>query len=78
MLSDKSRYSSIRKPTISVFGLSHELARALEPVKQSLEIITGSRAGMSELKGLSPDADTRAIVKKINEICERLNASGKC
>lgn len=68
----------MRKPTISVFGLSPELARALEPVKQSLEIVTGSRAGMTELKGLSSSADLKAVIEKINEICRRLNASGGC
>lgn len=75
---EMKRQTAIRKPTISVFGLSSEMARFVEPIKQSLEIITGSRAGMSELKGLKESATTKDVVAKINEICARLNASGKC
>lgn len=75
---EMKRQTAIRKPTISIFGLSSEMARFMEPVKQSLEIITGSRAGLSELKGLSKSASLEDVVKKVNEICARLNASGKC
>lgn len=66
-----------RKPTINTFGLSPELARALEPVKQSIEMITGARNGMKALKKLSSDATTAEIADRINEIISRLNASGK-
>lgn len=78
MAIEMQRQTAVRKPTISVFGLSSEMARFVEPIKQSLEIITGSRAGMSELKGLSKAASLEEVVAKVNEICARLNASGKC
>ena len=67
-----------RKPTITTAGLGRELARALEPVKQSVEMITGARVGSPELKGLPPTASMQAVVRKINEIIARINASGTC
>lgn len=67
---------AIRKPTITTAGLSSELAKALEPVKQSVEMITGARIGMKEIAGLPQSTSARALVGKINEIIARLNASG--
>ncbi len=67
---------AIRKPTITTAGLSPELAKALEPVKQSVEMITGARTGMPEIAGLPQSTSARALVGKINEIIARINASG--
>lgn len=68
----------IRKPTISIFGLSPELARALTPIKLSLDLLTGRGTRERELKGLPSNASYEEIVAKINEICRRINASGTC
>ena len=65
-----------RKPTIVTSGFSYEISKALEPVKQSIEMITGARAGFKEIKGLPPEATTTDVINKINEIICRLNASG--
>lgn len=67
----------IKKPTITTAGLSHELARALEPVKQSIEMLTGARRGMPEIAGLPDGAKLEAVVQKLNEVIARLNASGE-
>lgn len=64
-----------RKPTIVTSGLPPQMAHALEPVKQSLEMIMGQRQG--EIKGLRSNASSTEVVAKINEIIARINGSGK-
>ncbi|WP_322152292.1 hypothetical protein [Paratractidigestivibacter sp.] len=66
-----------RKPSVTITGLPTSLAKPLEAVKQSIEMITGARPGMSELKGLPDDAGLLTVIEKINEIIARINASGK-
>ena len=65
-----------RKPVVTTAGLDPSLARALEPVKQSLEIITGVRSNVRELKALKKDATLEDVISAVNKIMERLNASG--
>ena len=65
-----------RKPTITTSGIDPQLARVLEPVKQSIEMLTGVRNGLKELDGLPREASQAEVVAKINEIIARLNASG--
>lgn len=65
-----------RKPVITTSGLSPQLARTIEPVKQAIEMITGSRAGLKEIKGLPKGARMEDVVEKVNQIIARLNASG--
>lgn len=67
-----------RKPVITTAGLPMNLARVLEPVKQCLEMLTGARSNVREIKGLPKDATNEQIVEKINQIARRLNASGEC
>lgn len=66
-----------RKPSISISGLPTNLAKPMETVKQSIEMITGARPGMKELTGLHRDAGLVTVIEKINEIVARINASGK-
>lgn len=66
-----------RKPTVTTAGIDPSLARALEPVKQCLELITGARSGVNELVGLRRESTLNDVVAKINEIISRINASGK-
>lgn len=66
-----------RKPVVVTSGLSPDLARALEPVRQTLEMLTGSRSGMRELQAIPKDATTEQIIEAVNSIMARLNASGK-
>lgn len=68
--------SEPRKPTITTSGIDPQIARVLEPVRQSIEMLTGVRAGIKELKGLPQGASMNDVVEKINEIISRLNASG--
>lgn len=65
-----------RKPTIVTVGLKPELAKALEPVKQSVEMLTGARVGTPELFGLPQKSSGIALIGKVNEVIARLNASG--
>ena len=65
-----------RKPTITTSGIDPQIARILEPVKQSIEMLTGVRNGLEELDGLPREASLTEAVAKINEIIARLNASG--
>ena len=65
-----------RKPTIVTVGLKPELAKALEPVKQSVEMLTGARVGTPELYGLPQKTSGMVLIGKVNEIIARLNASG--
>lgn len=53
------------------------MARALEPVKQTLEMLTGARSGLRELKGVPKDATAEELAEAINSIVARLNASGR-
>ena len=66
-----------RKPAITTSGLDPKIARALEPIRQTLEMLTGVRSNVRELKGLGKDASQEQIVNAINAIMARLNASGK-
>ena len=67
-----------RKPVVTTAGLPAGLSRFLEPVKQCLEMITGVRSGIRELKGLKKDATLEEVIEKVNDIMRRINASGKC
>ena len=71
-----AKFNAYRKPSIVTAGLPMELAKALEPVKQAIESITGARAGTSEMHALAQDASIGDVINKINEIITRLNASG--
>ena len=64
-----------RKPTISTMGMPPELAWFLKPVKESIEMVTGAVGG--EIKGLKLTATNEEIIKKINEMIARINASGE-
>lgn len=66
-----------RKPTVVVSGLDPKTAKALEPIRQTLEMLTGARSGITELKGLSSDATLAEVISAVNKIMARLNASGK-
>lgn len=67
-----------RKPVITTSGIPPALARALEPVKQSIEMITGARQKAGELKALPKGAKLEDVIEKVNQIMARINASGSC
>ena len=54
-----------RKPSISISGLPSNMARPLENMKQSIEMITGARPGMKELVGLPNDASLFQISRTL-------------
>lgn len=66
-----------RKPAITTSGLDPKTARVIEPIRQTLEMITGVRSNVRELKGLKKDASQEQIINALNAVMSRLNASGK-
>lgn len=54
-----------------------QLAKSMETVKQAVEMITGARPGMRELRGLGKGATQEEVIACINSIVARINASGK-
>lgn len=64
----------MKKPAIpSPTGLG-EVSRVLNPIKETLDIITGVRSG--EIETLDSDATLEDVVAKVKEIIARLNRSG--
>lgn len=69
--------SAIRKPSIpSTNGIPHEIARVIAPIKENIEIITGTLVGVKPIAQLGATATTAQIISKVNEIIVRLNAGG--
>lgn len=67
-----------RKPGIpSVILQDQGLNAVVGALKENIEIITGSRLGVGEIKQLAAPATNDQIVAKLNEIIVRLNVSGK-
>ena len=56
-------------------SLPQEYARVLNPMKQVLDHLTGTRSG--EIIALPSPATTADIIAKVNEIVARLNFSGE-
>lgn len=51
------------------------LNQAISALKENVEIITGARLGVGEIRLLEPTATTEQIIAKINEVITRLNVS---
>ena len=64
-----------RKPGISVTGVDPNVARVLQPIKDSIEGITGQKSN-GELVGLSGTVTTLSVAQKVNELVARVNVSG--
>lgn len=64
----------MKKPAIPALqGITDEaLRRILIPVKENIELMTGVRQGT--LQKLPENADLGAVIEKINEIIDRVNA----
>lgn len=67
-----------RKPTMDVSGVPQNIRVPLMAVKETIEIITGARSGIKEIKGLNEDATLKDVINKVNDILRRINASGGC
>ena len=66
-----------KKPGIPSVALQdQQLNSVVNAIKENIEIITGARIGVGEIRALSTPATTDQIVSKINEIIRRLNVSG--
>jgi len=63
----------MRKPAIPAASVQDsQTAAILRPMKENIEILTGVRSG--KIKNLAVDADLAAVISKVNEIIDRLNA----
>ena len=66
-----------RKPGIPPVNTpDRTLNQAISAMKDNIEIITGARLGIGEIRALESTATTAQIITKINEIITRLNVSG--
>lgn len=66
-----------RKPGIPSVALQDpNLTVVVNALKENIEIITGSRLGVGEIRTLGATASTAEIVAKLNEVIKRLNVSG--
>jgi len=65
-----------KKPGIPAVNFSDRtLNQTISALKENVEIITGARLGVGEIKTLDATATTDVIISKINEIITRLNVS---
>lgn len=66
-----------KKPAIPVLNSTDRtLNQVIAAVKENIEVITGARAGSSQIQTLDSTATTAQIIAKINEIIGRLNYDG--
>ena len=65
-----------KKPGIpSVNFPDRTLNQAISAIKENIEIITGARNGVGEIKLLESTATTAQVIAKLNEVITRLNVS---
>lgn len=68
---------AIRKPGIpAVNTTDRTLNQSIAAIKECVEIITGARVGVTEIHTLGATATLSEVISKVNEIIQRLNASG--
>jgi len=66
-----------KKPGIPSVALQdQQLNTVVNALKENIEIITGARIGVGEIRALGTTATTAEIVAKLNEVIKRLNVSG--
>lgn len=69
---------TIRKPSIPVVHTTDKTVNlSFAAIRETLEIITGVRAGTSQINQLPTGATSDEIVAKVNEIIAKLNYSGQ-
>lgn len=67
----------MRKPSIPpTSNLPLDLARVVEPMKQNIEIITGSRPGSETIDPLPTTATLAQVIAQLNLILSRIEHSG--
>jgi hypothetical protein len=65
-----------RKPGIPPVNTPDKtLNQAISALKENVEIITGARLGVGEIRLLEATATNEQIISKINEVITRLNVS---
>jgi hypothetical protein len=67
----------MRKPAIPPTStLAYDIARVVEPLKQNVEIITGSRPGAVSIDPLPTTATLADVITQLNKILSRIEHSG--
>lgn len=68
---------AIKKPGIpAVNTTDRTLNQSIAAIKECMEIITGARVGIPEIHTLGATASLSEVISKVNEVIQRLNASG--
>ena len=68
---------AIKKPGIpAVNTTDRTLNQSIAAIKECVEIITGARVGIPEIHTLGATASLSEVISKVNEVIQRLNASG--
>ena len=68
---------AIHKPGIPVVNTADRtLNQAVAAIKENIEIITGARIGVGEIRTLEATATLADVINKVNEVVIRINASG--
>lgn len=69
---------TIRKPSIPVVNSADKTTNlAFAAIRETIEIMTGVRAGTSQINQLAPGATNDEIIAKVNEVIAKLNYSGQ-
>ena len=67
----------MRKPAIPPTSmLPLDVARVVEPMKQNIELLTGSRPGSVSIDPLPPTATLADCIAQLNKILSRIEHSG--
>jgi hypothetical protein len=67
----------MRKPAIPTTSmLPQDIARVVEPLKQNVELITGSRPGAVSIDPLPATATLADVITQVNLILSRIEHSG--
>ena len=67
----------MKKPSIPTTSqLPSDIARIIEPIKQNVELINGSRPGSFPLGPLSQSATLAEVIAAVNKLISRVDQNG--
>jgi len=67
----------MKKPGIPSYPINDRATQQMVyAIKENIEILTGSRSGVTPIAALPTTASTTEMIDKINELINRLNYNG--